>query len=178
MIAERFLFHGTTAKNAASIVKNGFRRARKQSYTGTCICLTEAFCVAYEFGAYEEGGRILKCRLKPEAQVFELDGEVVDGERFDYDRHCQENGNDAIKAYYGNVWAIWNPAAIEIVGVLSHAEALKTLCAEFDTDGSDVGYNGVADHLAEIWRGRRIPANDYDMRLQRNLQKHVGFKPA
>ena len=50
------LYHGTSRAAAGSILKQGFRRSRCASYTGTGVCLSERLSIAYEYGAYETGG--------------------------------------------------------------------------------------------------------------------------
>ncbi|MGK2897260.1 MAG: hypothetical protein ACSLE9_01040 [Burkholderiaceae bacterium] len=67
-----------------------------------------------------------------------------------------------------------------LVRGLSHREAIQGLCAQFDNDGPDHGYNGVVSDYAGIWWGReaedpnlrRFP--DHLRRLQRTLKRCVG----
>src|SRR6218665_3157992 len=111
------LYHGTRDASARIILRDGFRRSRSRSYTGTGICLSESLTVAYEYGMYETGGRILEARLAPHAP---WGGGVGD-----------------------NVWVVWTPGVLVSVRRMSHREAIRRLCAEFDEDGPQCGYNGV-----------------------------------
>lgn len=69
------LYHGTRAAAARCILRDGFRRSRSRSYTGTGICLSESLTLAYEYGMYETGGCVLQARLAPAARWTDhLDG--------------------------------------------------------------------------------------------------------
>src|SRR6218665_2172440 len=63
------LYHGTRDASARIILRDGFRRSRSRSYTGTGICLSESLTVAYEYGMYETGGGVLEARLAPHARA-------------------------------------------------------------------------------------------------------------
>lgn len=135
------LYHGTSAHRAALILVNGFRRAVKQSYTGSGICLSEHMTISYEYGAYEQGGRILEIRLN--SQVHWIDaGVTVNDELFARD------GVEAARSYGGNVWVIWNPACIADVRLLNKSEAVKLLAEEIQQDGGECAYNGVVQDYA------------------------------
>ncbi|UEC01661.1 hypothetical protein [Burkholderia vietnamiensis] len=176
------LYHGTRAASARSILHDGFRRSASRSYTGTGICLSESITVAYEYGMYETGGCVLEARLASSAcWTDKIDGEgdrCTVGEA--WDRLFVRKHLDAVRSFGGNVWVVWNPAALVSVRRLSHREAIRRLCAAFDEDGPDCGYNGVASEYASIWWGReaqdpnlmRFP--EEEKTLRQNLQRFVG----
>ena len=45
----------------------------------------------------------------------------------------------------------WTPGALVSPRRLGHREAIQRLCAEFDEDGPDCGYNAVIQDYASIW---------------------------
>ena len=177
------LYHGTRSQAATAILREGFRRGRSRSYTGTGVCLSEAISVAYEYGMYETGGCILQTWLSPAARWVDKSGciplERAAG-RDTWDDFFATSGLDAIRAYGGNVWVVWNPQALTSVCRLSHREAVQLLCAQFDKDGPDHGYNQVVSDYAGIWWGQaaedpnliRFP--DHRCRLERTLKQFVG----
>lgn len=65
------LYHGTRATSAKSILRDGFRRSRSRSYTGTGVCLTDEVSIAYEYGVYETGGCILEVWLSASTTWFD-----------------------------------------------------------------------------------------------------------
>lgn len=177
------LYHGTRRAAARSILQSGFRRSRSTSYTGTGICLSEALSVAYEYGAYETGGCVLEVELSASARWADRSGyhEPERGaDRDAWDDFFKASGLDAARAYGGNVWVLWNPHAVAQVRRLSHREAMRLLCAKFDEDGPECGYNGVASEYAGIWWGQadqdvnltRFP--EQRKRLERTLSRLVG----
>lgn len=144
------LYHGTRDACARRILRDGFRRSRSCSYTGTGICLSESLTVAYEYGMYETGGCVLEARLAPTARWtdrFDGRGNGKDA----WDAFFERSGMDAVRAFGGNVWVIWTPGALVSLCRLGHREAIRRLCAEFDEDGPDCGYNAVVQDYASIW---------------------------
>lgn len=149
------LYHGTRQGAARQILRSGFRRAAASHYLGTGVCLSEDIAIAYEHGAYEEGGCILQTWLAPGARWTDRSGRAPganEGEACD--AALETNGLDAVRTYGGNVWVVGNPAALVAVQRLSHREALRALCRQFDADGPDCGYNGVASDYASLWWGQ------------------------
>ena len=166
-------------------MREGFRRSASCSYTGTGICLSESLSVAYEYGEYGEygaGGCVLEAWVAPSARWTE--GIKVPEGRFDvgeaYDRFFECSGNDAVRDFWGNVWVVWNPAVLVAVRRLTFREALRRLCAEFEEDGPDCGYNGAVSDYAGIWWGRetsdpnvtRFP--EHLSMVRQRLQRMVG----
>jgi len=177
------LYHGTRNVRGRRIVREGFRRSASCSYTGTGVCLSESLTVAYEYGEYEAGGCVLEAWIAPSARWSE--GIKAPQGRFDvgeaYDRFFECSGNDAAREFGGNVWVVWNPAVLVAVRRLTPREALRRLCAEFEEDGPDCGYNGVASDYASLWWGRetrdpnitRFP--EHLSALRQRLQRLVGW---
>lgn len=144
------LYHGTRDASARRILRDGFRRSRSRSYTGTGICLSESLTVAYEYGMYETGGCVLEALLAPTARWtdrFDDRGDSKDA----WDEFFERSGMDAVRAFGGNVWVVWTPGALVSLRRLGHCEAIRRLCAEFDEDGPDCGYNAVVQDYASIW---------------------------
>lgn len=176
---DRPLFHGTRDAAARAILRDGLRRSRSRSYTGTGICLSESLTVAYEYGMYETGGCVLEARLSPMARWTD---------RFDDKANCKDawddffirSGMDAIRAFGGNVWVVWTPDVLVSLRRLSHREAIRRLCAEFDEDGPECGYNAVVGDYASIWWKQhasdpnltRFP--DHQQQLMQRLARFVG----
>ena len=136
--------------------------------------------MAYEYGMYETGGCVLQTWLSSTARWADRRGCITlerAADRNTWDDFFETSGLDAVRAYGGNVWVVWNPQALTLVRRLSHREALQGLCAQFDSDGPDHGYNGVVSDYAGIWWGReaedpnlrRFP--DHLRRLQRTLKR-------
>ena len=177
------LYHGTRAQAATTILRQGFRRGRSRNYTGTGVCLSEAISVAYEYGMYETRGCVMQIWLSPAARWADKSGCLSlerGAERDTWDDFFAGSGLDAVRVYGGNVWVVWNPEVLIQRHRLSHREAIRRLCAEFDQDGPDCGYNGVAGDYAAIWWGRaneepnliRFP--DHLRQLERTLERFVG----
>jgi len=177
------LHHGTRSQAATAILREGFRRGRSRSYTGTGVCLSETLSVAYEYGMYETGGCVLQTWLSPTARWVDRSGCITPeraADRNTWDDFFEASGLDAVRAYGGNVWVVWNPQALTLVRRLSHREAIHGLCAQFDSDGPDHGYNAVVSDYAGIWWGRE--AEDPNLRrfpehraqLEQTLQRFVG----
>jgi hypothetical protein len=173
------LYHGTRDTAASTILRAGFRRSRSRSYTGTGVCLSESLTVAYEYGMYETGGCVLEARLAPSARWTDrLDGRNTQGDV--WDAFFADSGMDAVCGFGGNVWVVWNPAALVSITRLSHREAIRRLCAEFDEDGPDCGYNGVVSDYANLWWKQdatdpnltRFP--DHRQQLMACLKRFVG----
>lgn len=173
------LYHGTRDTTASAILRAGFRRSRSRSYTGTGVCLSESLTVAYEYGMYETGGCVLEARLAPSARWTDrLDGRNTQGDV--WDAFFADSGMDAVRGFGGNVWVVWNPAALVSITRLSHREAIRRLCAEFDEDGPDCGYNGVVSDYANLWWKQdatdpnltRFP--DHRQQLMARLKRFVG----
>lgn len=144
------LYHGTRDAAARVILREGFRRSRSRSYTGTGICLSESLTVAYEYGMYETAGCVLETWLSPSARWTDrFDGKA--GSKDAWDDFFVRSGIDAIRAFGGNVWVVWTPGVLVSVRRLSHREAIRRLCAEFDEDGPACGYNAVVSDYASIW---------------------------
>jgi len=173
------LYHGTRDTAARTILREGFRRSRSRNYTGTGICLSESLTLAYEYGMYETGGCVLEARLAPSARWTDrLDGRNTQGDV--WDAFFADSGMDAVRGFGGNVWVVWNPAALVSITRLSHREAIRCLCAEFDEDGPDCGYNGVVSDYANLWWKQdatdpnltRFP--DHRQQLMARLKRFVG----
>ena len=173
------LYHGIRDTTASAILRAGFRRSRSRSYTGTGVCLSESLTVAYEYGMYETGGCVLEARLAPSARWTDrLDGRNTQGDV--WDAFFADSGMDAVRGFGGNVWVVWNPAALVSITRLSHREAIRCLCAEFDEDGPDCGYNGVVSDYANLWWKQdatdpnltRFP--DHRQQLMARLKRFVG----
>lgn len=177
------LYHGTRAASAKSILRSGFLRSRSRSYTGTGVCLTEEISIAYEYGIYETGGRILEVWLsesttwRDSAGVPRLEQPV---DRDDYDDFFKASQLDAVRSYGGNVWVLWTTSSAVQIRALTHREALRMLCESFEADGPDCGYNNVVSDYASVWWGTadndpnltRFP--EYRRRLENALIRHVG----
>jgi hypothetical protein len=128
------LYHGTRDTAARTILREGFRRSRSRSYTGTGICLSESLTVAYEYGMYEAGGCVLEARLAPNASWTDrLDSKDIS--RHAWDEFFAESGMDAVRGFGGNVWVVWNPAVLVSITRLTQREAIQCLCPELDEDG-------------------------------------------
>lgn len=50
----------------------------------------------------------------------------------------------------GEVWVVWNPAALIGIWRVPHREALRLVCAESEEDGPCIGDNGIAYEYASI----------------------------
>mgnify|MGYP001161994587 FL=1 len=173
------LYHGTRDTAARTILREGFRRSRSRSYTGTGICLSESLTVAYEYGMYEAGGCVLEARLAPNARWTDrLDNKATS--RDAWDEFFSESGMDAVRGFGGNVWVVWNPVVLVSITRLTQREAIQCLCAEFDEDGPLCGYNAVVSDYASIWWKQdasdpnltRFP--DHRRRLVERLTRCVG----
>lgn len=172
------LYHGTRDTTASAILRAGFRRSRSRSYTGG-VGLSESLTVAYEYGMYETGGCVLEARLAPSARWTDrLDGRNTQSDV--WDAFFADSGMDAVRGFGGNVWVVWNPAALVSITRLRHREAIRRLCAEFDEDGPDCGYNGVVSDYANLWWKQdatdpnltRFP--DHRQQLMARLKRFVG----
>jgi hypothetical protein len=142
------LYHGTRKTAAAKILKSGFRRSAKQSYTGTGVNLSESLTVSYPYGEYENGGAVLEVTLRPDTVWADQSG-TFDTWRHGFDAFFKAHpATQAVRTYGGNVWIVWNLAAIASVRLMSHREALKALHAEIVADGPDMGYNGIVQDYA------------------------------
>lgn len=177
------LYHGTRRQVAGMIVQAGFRRGRSRNYTGTGICLSESISVAYEYGMYETGGSVVEALIAADARWREAADPAVCAPaagRDGWDAMFVASGLDALRTYSGNVWVVWNPGVLVRRRRLSHEEALRVLCAEFDANGPEVAYNAAVDDYATMW-WQRMPLlpglsrfGDYQQRLRRNLIRAVG----
>lgn len=177
------LYHGTRRQSAEVIVRAGFRRSRSRSYTGIGVCLSESISIAYEYGMYETGGSVVEAWIAADARWQDGDDPAMSHlavERDSWGAGFIASGLDALRTFSGNVWVVWNPAVLVHRRRLSQREALRVLCAEFDSDGPEVGYNGVVDDYATLWWQRTpLPSGlsrfeDYHQRLRRNLIRAVG----
>ena len=173
------LYHGTREAVARTILRDGFRRSRSRSYTGTGICLSESLTVAYEYGMYETGACVLEAWLSPTTRWTDrVGGRSAQGDA--WDAYFVSSGMDAVRSFGGNVWVVWRPNALVSVRRLSHRGAIRSLCAEFDADGPDCGYNGVVSDYASIWWKQdgtdpnlsRLP--DHHRRLIKRLKRFIG----
>jgi hypothetical protein len=176
-------YHGTRAANAKLILRNGFRRTPMRSYTGTGICLTESISIAYEYGCYEARGCVLEVWLSAATRWRE----DAPGMNFEstacgdaYDAMFHGSGLDAVRTFGGNVWVLWNPQVVVHVHRVHHHAALRRLCAQFDDDGPQCGYNHVVSDYASVWWGQaerdvnllRFPEDR--LRIERSLRRAVG----
>jgi hypothetical protein len=178
------LYHGTRAASARRILRHGFRRAASPSHTGTGICLSESLGTAYEYGPYESGGCVLEAWLTPWARCADriTGGSPMYEVGQAWDQFFIRTGNDAVRTCGGNVWVVWNLAVLVSIRRLSHREAIRGLCRQFDADGLCC-YNGVADDYASIWWGQQeqsqslMRSPDFPeniQALQKRLQRFVG----
>lgn len=144
------LYHCTREAAAHPILREGFRRSRTRSYTGTGVCLSESLTVAYEYGMYETGGCVLEAWLTPTARWTDrFDGKAKSKDA--WDDFFGRSGMDAVRAFGGNVWVVWRPDVLVSLRRLSHCEVIQRLCAEFDEDGPECGYNALVSDYASIW---------------------------
>ena len=173
------LYHGTRDTAARIILREGFRRSRSRNYTGTGICLSESLTLAYEYGMYETGGCVLEAWLAPDAcWTNRIDGRSTQGDS--WDEYFVSSDMDAVCGFGGNVWVVWNPATLVSITRLRHREAIRRLCAEFDEDGPQCGYNGVVSDYASLWWKQdatdpnltRFP--DHRQQLMTRLKRFVG----
>ncbi|MDR1646633.1 MAG: hypothetical protein LBR88_01150 [Zoogloeaceae bacterium] len=128
---------------------------------------------------YETGGCVLEARLSPTARWtdrFDAEGNSKDA----WDDFFIRSGLDALRAFDGNVWVIWNPGVLVSLRRLGHREAIQRLCNEFDEDGPECAYNALVSDYADIWWKRetsnecftRFP--DYRQQLMARLQRFAG----
>lgn len=136
------LYHGTARAAARRISRGGFRPSKRGHYLGRGVCLSESMSVAYEYGAYEDGGVVLEVRLGQATRW-------VDDQ--DDDALLVAGQVDAVRAFGGNVWHLAPPCACASLRTLSKAEAHALLAGEFASDGRDVAYNGAVQDLAEAF---------------------------
>lgn len=148
------LFHGTSVRNAGKILSEGFQRAKKGSYTGTGVNLSECITVSYEYGEYENRGCVLQVSLHPDAKWENLDLRASLG--MSLDKYFEQTGLDAVSTFGGNVWVVWNPEVITDIRKLDHTEAVALLLARFQEDGPNCGYNGVAGDYSELFWGEAL----------------------
>lgn len=178
-LTDRSLYHGTRDAAARAILREGFRRSRSRSYTGTGICLSESLTVAYEYGMYETGGCVLEARLSPTVRWTDRFDDKANSKDA-WDDFFVRSGMDAVRAFGGNVWAVWTPDVLVSLRRLSHREAIRRLCAEFDEDGPECGYNAVVQDYASIWwREAMADPNltrfpDHHRRLAARLKRMTG----
>ncbi|WP_298434888.1 hypothetical protein [Ottowia sp.] len=175
------LYHGTRDTSARAILRGGFRRSKSRSYTGTGICLSASISIAYEYGMYETRGCVLEARLSPTARWTDrYDAKASIQDRDALDDYFMRSGMDAVCTYGGNVWVVWTPSVLVSVRRLSHREAIRRLCAEFDEDGPACGYNAVVGDYASIWWDQeagdpnltRFP--EHQRELTARLQRFMG----
>jgi hypothetical protein len=132
-------YHGTTSKNAKSILKNGFRRGSSPSYTGTGVNLTESMTIAYEYGSYENNSVVLAVRLAENCNLVHLNQYSIS------DSYFLENPEvDAVSLFGGNVIIVWNLDCICIKDItkLPHLQSVEVMLKEMAEDGVSMGYNG------------------------------------
>ena len=72
-----------------------------------------------------------------------------------WDDFFKTSGLDAVRACAGNVWVVWNPQTLVLFRRLTYREAIRQLCAQFDRDGPDHGYNAMVSDSVGIWLGPR-----------------------
>lgn len=92
-----------------------------------------------------------------------------------------DSGMDAVRSFGGNVWVVWTPSVLP-PRRLSRREAIRRLCAEFDEDGPQCGYNAVVQDYASIWWNQaasdpnlaRFP--DHHRQLMARLKRMTGRK--
>ncbi|MDK9702483.1 MAG: hypothetical protein OEL20_05035 [Sulfuritalea sp.] len=157
------LYHGTRKQSATRILKSGFRRSTRPSYTGTGINLSESITVSYEYGEYENGGAVLEVRLRADTRW----SDQIDARHNGIDGWFKANPPiQALSLFGGNVWVVWDASAIESVRRMSHLEALKALHDEIVEDGPAMGYNGIAQDYASVIFGSPDP----------NLDRFPGYR--
>lgn len=182
-ILDQPLYHGTRDATGRAILRTGFRRSSSRSYTGTGICLSESLSVAYEYGTYETGGCVLEARLSPATRWTDRVDGASDGYRpavHAFDTFFRRSGMDALRTFGGHVWVVWAPGVLVSVRRLGHREAVQRLCAEFEQEGPECGYNGLANDYASIWWKReasdpnltRFP--DHQRELTARLKRLMG----
>lgn len=167
------LYHGTRMSTAEKIALGGFRRASRSTYTGTGINASEFMATAYEYGSYETDGAVLAFDL---AQGSTWGSSGLGGPSGGFDRYFRRTGIDALCCFGGNVWVIWNAAAILNIRILSAEQAIRQMCQEFDEVGQDVCYNGCVQDYSDIWWGRKevLPDDRWAQRYRRSLQAATG----
>lgn len=169
------LYHGTSRAAARSILASGFRRAAAPSYTGVATNLSESVAVAYEYGAPEEGGRVLAVRLAPGARCLEEAGPWPFGRGRHYDEAFLAGRADAVRTCGGNVWLLWSHASVLSVRALGAAEARRLLAAEILAAGPDMAYNGAAQAYAlAVHGGCRNPSDEEDARVALAALRRAG----
>jgi hypothetical protein len=160
-------------------LREGFRRSRSCNYTGTGICLSESITIAYEYGMYETGGCVLEARISPTARWTDEPIRIAAaGEA--WDQYFIRSGMDAVRTFGGNTWIVRTPGALVSVRRLTHRQAIQKLCAEFEEEGPEVGYNGGVSDYASIWWRQdagnpgltRFP--EYHRQLKARLKRFVG----
>ncbi len=143
------LYHGTSTARASAIRRGGFRRSKSASYTGTAINLADTVCMAWEYGP-DRGGKILEVTLSPKTR-WENDNRDAD---WNCDARFAGGELDALRAFGGNVWLLWNPEMVVGIRALTLKEIMVKALAEWRADGRDVGYNGDMGQLADLyWNG-------------------------
>jgi hypothetical protein len=167
--------HGTTAARAKIILEQGFKLPSKPSYVGRAICLTPSITLAYEYGAKEDRGVVLECRIRSDAKFAGPPADYRDNPSTDMAKHCHTSKADWMQAW-GDMAIVSNPAVIEEIRILPFDEVLKRMVAEFEANGSDFGYNGRVADYAEIWHFEKVPSHPYDLKVQANLLRYTDFK--
>lgn len=163
MTTPAILYHGTSRGNAKKILAEGFRRAKHASYTGTGVNLSQCMTVSYEYGEYEHSGCVLQVALKPDTRWNDANfRDSPDFRSGNTDEFFRKSGLDALCTFSGNVWIVWNPEVIVDIRMLSHEEAVARLVSEFEEDGPNCAYNGVAGTYAELYHNDLRPGSGLD----------------
>ena len=143
------LYHGTSTARATAIRRGGFRRSKSASYTGTAVNLADTVCMAWEYGPVR-AGRFWRSlfRRTPDGRT------TVESTDWNCDARFASGELDALRAFAGNVWLLWNPEVVAAVRALTFKEIMVKALAEWRADGRDVGYNGDMGQLADLyWNG-------------------------
>ena len=153
------LFHGTSKARATKILKGGFKRAKRPSYTGTATNFSTDLTVCWEYGDPFNGGSLLKVSLRPETTVVTTSGE---GAQTDMDSLFKASGAQACRTSFGHLWLVWDSACVETVETLERFEALRILAGEIIAGGPEMGYNAdVGDYATIIWRQPPRQSDDW-----------------
>lgn len=167
--------HGTSLARARKILVEGFKLPSRPSYVGKAICLTPDATQAYEYGAHEDRGVVLECRIRTDAVCTPPPKDYGKIPTTDMAEHCQKQCSDWTNAW-GGMAIVANPAVIEDIRILPLPEVLRRMVAEFEENGPNLAYNGRVADYAELWHFEKTPIHPYDLKIQANLMRHTDYK--